>query len=57
MKTTETWLDYADGPLACRGANGGRILRLKDVARVELGAQTYSQNFKIDGKPASGAGW
>jgi HAE1 family hydrophobic/amphiphilic exporter-1 len=35
-------------------ANGGRILRLKDVARIELGAQTYSQDFKIDGKPASG---
>src|SRR5258708_318847 len=34
--------------------NGGRILRLKDVARVELGAQTYSQNFKIDGNPSAG---
>jgi len=35
-------------------ANGGRILRVKDVARVELGAQTYAQNFRIDGKPAAG---
>jgi HAE1 family hydrophobic/amphiphilic exporter-1 len=34
--------------------NGGRILRLKDVARIELGAQTYNQNVKIDGKPAAG---
>ncbi len=34
--------------------SGGRILRLKDVARIELGAQTYSQNFKLDGKPAAG---
>ncbi|MBS0221282.1 MAG: multidrug efflux RND transporter permease subunit [Proteobacteria bacterium] len=34
--------------------NGGRILRLKDVARVELGAQTYAQNFRLDGKPGAG---
>lgn len=33
---------------------GGRITRLKDVARVELGAQTYSQTFKLDGKPSAG---
>src|SRR5580704_7393527 len=30
--------------------NGGRILRLKDIGRVELGAQTYSQTSKINGK-------
>jgi HAE1 family hydrophobic/amphiphilic exporter-1 len=36
------------------GANGGRITRLKDVARVELGAQTYAQSFALDGKPAAG---
>ena len=34
--------------------NGGRIVRLKDVGRVELGAQTYAQDFKVDGKPAAG---
>src|SRR5207248_6694193 len=34
--------------------NGGRILRVKDIGRVELGAQTYAQNFRIDGKPAAG---
>jgi len=34
--------------------NGGRIVRLKDVGRVELGAQTYAQEFKVDGKPAAG---
>jgi HAE1 family hydrophobic/amphiphilic exporter-1 len=33
---------------------GGRITRLKDVASVELGAQTYSQTFKLDGKPSAG---
>jgi HAE1 family hydrophobic/amphiphilic exporter-1 len=34
--------------------NGGRIVRLKDIGRVELGAQTYAQEFKVDGKPAAG---
>jgi HAE1 family hydrophobic/amphiphilic exporter-1 len=32
----------------------GEITRLRDVARVELGAQTYSQVFTLDGKPAAG---
>jgi HAE1 family hydrophobic/amphiphilic exporter-1 len=32
----------------------GRITRLRDVARVELGAQTYSQSFTQDGRPAAG---
>jgi HAE1 family hydrophobic/amphiphilic exporter-1 len=35
-------------------ADGGRLIRLKDVARVELGSQTYSQTFRLDGKPAAG---
>jgi HAE1 family hydrophobic/amphiphilic exporter-1 len=34
--------------------NGGRLVRIKDVARVELGAQTYSQTFELGGKPAAG---
>lgn len=33
---------------------GGRITRLKDVATVELGAQQYSQTFKLDQQPAAG---
>ena len=32
----------------------GEITRLRDVARVELGAQTYGQVFRLDGKPAAG---
>ncbi len=32
----------------------GEIVRLGDVARIELGAQQYSQQFTIDGKPAAG---
>ena len=35
-------------------ANGGQITRLKDVARVELGSQSYSQFFKYNGLPAGG---
>jgi len=35
--------------------SGGRITRIRDIGRVELGAQTYSQFFKMDGKAAGGA--
>ncbi|MGH7063758.1 MAG: efflux RND transporter permease subunit [Stellaceae bacterium] len=35
-------------------AEGGRLVRIKDVARIELGAQTYAQDFKLNGKPAAG---
>jgi len=35
-------------------SNGGRITRIKDVGRVELGAQQYSQSFKIDGQQSAG---
>jgi HAE1 family hydrophobic/amphiphilic exporter-1 len=34
----------------------GNITRLRDVGRVELGAQTYGQIFTLDGKPAAGIG-
>ncbi len=33
---------------------GGRITRLKDVARIELGAQQYSQTFRLNGQEAAG---
>src|SRR5271157_455300 len=35
-------------------ANGGRITRVRDVGHVELGAQTYSESFNLDGRPAAG---
>jgi hydrophobic/amphiphilic exporter-1 (mainly G- bacteria), HAE1 family len=31
-----------------------QITRIKDVARIELGAQTYDQYFQVNGKPAAG---
>ncbi len=34
--------------------SGGQITRLRDIARVELGSQSYSQFFKFNGKPAAG---
>ena len=34
----------------------GRMVYVRDVARVELGAQVYSQVFKLNGKPAAGIG-
>jgi hydrophobic/amphiphilic exporter-1 (mainly G- bacteria), HAE1 family len=34
----------------------GQMTHLRDVARVELGAQTYSQVFTLNGKPAAGIG-
>ena len=34
--------------------SGGQITRVRDVGRVELGAKTYGQFFKMDGKPAGG---
>ena len=34
--------------------SGGRITRLRDVARVELGSQSYGQFFKVDGRVAGG---
>ncbi|HVY59695.1 MAG TPA: multidrug efflux RND transporter permease subunit [Xanthobacteraceae bacterium] len=37
------------------GSNGD-ITRLRDVGRVELGAQTYSQTFNLNGRPAAGIG-
>jgi HAE1 family hydrophobic/amphiphilic exporter-1 len=34
--------------------SNGRILRLKDVARVEIGARSYSTNSYLDGLPSVG---
>ncbi len=34
--------------------NSGEVTRIRDVGRVELGAQTYSQIFTLDGTPAAG---
>jgi hydrophobic/amphiphilic exporter-1 (mainly G- bacteria), HAE1 family len=41
------------GEIIVRADNNGGILRLKDVARVELGAQNYSVIGRYNGKPAA----
>jgi HAE1 family hydrophobic/amphiphilic exporter-1 len=35
-------------------AQGGRLIYVRDIGRIELGAQTYAQEFKLNGKPAAG---
>jgi HAE1 family hydrophobic/amphiphilic exporter-1 len=41
------------GNVVLRANVDGSFVRVKDVARVELGAQTYSQNSRVNGKPAA----
>jgi hydrophobic/amphiphilic exporter-1 (mainly G- bacteria), HAE1 family len=36
--------------------NAGEVTRVRDIGRVELGAQTYSQAFTLDGKPGAAMG-
>ena len=38
--------------MVIRADESGNVLRLKDVARVELGSQSYSFHGTMDGKPA-----
>ena len=37
-----------------RSGKNGQLLRLKDIARIELGALNYSSTTKTDGKPSIG---
>jgi len=41
------------GEIIVRATPDGGILRLKDVARIELGAQTYALQGRLNGKPAA----
>lgn len=40
--------------IVVRSAKNGQLLRLKDIARVELGSMSYSSNTLTNGKPAIG---
>ena len=44
------------GNIVLRANADGSAVRLKDVARVELGAQTFATAARLNGKPASGIG-
>ena len=46
--------EFANIIIKADTATGGRITRVRDVARVELGARTYSQTFNLNGSPAGG---
>jgi HAE1 family hydrophobic/amphiphilic exporter-1 len=46
--------EFSDIIVKDQTAQGGRLVRLKDVARIDLGAQTYAQDFKLNDKPAAG---
>ncbi len=41
------------GEIVVRESPGGAVVRLKDVARVELGAQNYSVVGRLNGKPGA----
>jgi hydrophobe/amphiphile efflux-1 (HAE1) family protein len=42
------------GDIVIRAGAAGGALRLRDVARVELGSQSYEQVSKLDGMPVAG---
>jgi multidrug efflux pump len=44
------------GDIIIKTGDNGRLTRVRDVARVELGARDYSSNSYLDGKPAQGIG-
>ncbi|MGN6593559.1 MAG: efflux RND transporter permease subunit [Terriglobales bacterium] len=41
------------GDIVVRDSPEGGVVRLKDVAEIELGAQTYSLSGKLNGKPSA----
>src|SRR5467141_2002401 len=41
------------GQIVVRESIGGAVVRLKDVARIELGAQNYSAVGRLNGKPGA----
>ena len=44
------------GNVVLRANTDGSAVRLKDVARIELGAQTYATSARLNGQPATGIG-
>ena len=44
------------GNIVLRANADGSTVRLKDVARIEIGGQTYSTSARLNGKPSTGIG-
>jgi multidrug efflux pump len=57
VQTTGTLTDpqeFAD--VIVRAAADGSVVRVRDVARVELGAEDYQVSLRLNGQPATGLG-
>jgi len=44
------------GDIVLRANTDGSTVRLRDVARIELGAQNYATSARLNGKPSTGIG-
>lgn len=44
------------GNIVLRASSDGATVRLRDVARIELGAQAYATSARLNGKPSTGIG-
>ncbi len=44
------------GAIVLRANTDGSAVRLRDVARIELGAQSYGTSARLNGKPSTGIG-
>ena len=44
------------GDIVLRANTDGSTVKLRDVARIELGAQSYSTSARLNGKPSTGIG-
>ncbi len=44
------------GNIVLRASTDGATVRLKDVARIELNAQTFATSARLNGKPSTGIG-
>ncbi|UTD25606.1 efflux RND transporter permease subunit [Bradyrhizobium sp. WD16] len=45
--------DFENIVVKAASAGGGRIVRIRDLGRVELGAASYGQTATLDGKPSA----
>lgn len=45
--------EFAEIVVKAQTGEGGRLVRIKDIGRIELGSQNYSQQTYVNGKPAA----
>ena len=57
VQTTGTFTDPSQfSDVIVRAASDGSVVRVRDVARVELGADDYQISLRLNGQPATGLG-